>query len=188
MNLRLITSWSIRNPANRILRLHSSLLALNSQGVGARPGKQASTSPNPSFLMKRMREGDTTKRGGDSPTSAPRRVRSPKIHPPPASSGATTSPTKRQSTPELLTPRASLWLPRGLRGYTWWVRSRAPTVRTTIYLSTTTTEPGNESVTPSQDRGLLMGSNIWVPQDDRYERIPRPRWPSEYFCGFLDLF
>jgi hypothetical protein len=44
----------------------------------------------PSFLMKRMREGDTTKRETESQTSASRRARLTKNHLPPANSGATT--------------------------------------------------------------------------------------------------
>jgi hypothetical protein len=102
------------------------LTGMQLTGAEARPARKPSTSPNPSFPTKRMRDGDTMKRETDSPTSASRCARSPKIHHPPASSGATTPPTKQCSAPKSLTLRASLRLPRGLGGYIRRMRSHTP--------------------------------------------------------------
>jgi hypothetical protein len=89
------------------------------------------------------------KRENVSLTSALHHVRSQKIHLLLASSGAMTPQTKQCSAPKSLTLKASLRLPCGIVGYTRRVRSRALTVRKMIYLSATTTEPGNKSTTPS---------------------------------------
>jgi hypothetical protein len=138
--------------------------------------------------MKRMCEGDATKRETDSATSASRRERSPKIHLPPASSGTMTPPTKRCSTPKSLTPRASLRLPCGLGGYTRRVRSRAPAVRTTIYPSNATTKPGNEFATPSKARGLLTGPKIVGTQRQWLVTITTTMAPDVFLVASRNYF